>query len=139
MTPDEIRKCSDEELSRLIAEHVYTWNPVCPWQADERQWIVKHSKGCWSTVEDGQPVHGRHCPDMVSDPTQSMMLLEKLVRREGNTVALSRWLNINDTFVVRECDDDEGVMTGRTYAAAPTIGRALAECYAQSIQKEQVL
>lgn len=101
------------ELLRLgyTADGVHWYSPLkCWWEGNGYTWQHR---------------------DMIHDARMTVMLLEKLVRREGASIVLSRWLNLADTFVVCDCDVEDGVtIKTLTYVAAPTLGRAICEGFA---------
>lgn len=73
----------------------------------------------------------RREPDFVNDASLSMMLLEKL--RESSKV-----VRLTVGTMVWCCAGSEAAPDAEA-RTLNNIGRAIAECYAQSIQKEQVL
>jgi hypothetical protein len=128
--------CSDEQLSRLIAEHIEPepsghlcsgppYNvcaadnpyecPACIFRGLERQKKFKYFRFVDRTW---RPV------DMVNDPACTVMLLEKLIPAEGPAFRLSQ---TSQFWYVRGEGSSASVATRST-----TLGRAVAEAYARA-------
>ncbi len=144
MNADEIRKCSDDELSRVIAEALepkpaYEFVAARTIENAAAMMRLKFWRPEFFDYYDAFG-HNKYRPvprDFVNDPAMSMMLLEKMAAWGGEPLVehiTAGW----GCMVFKQNENHASTKNLIEITDCKTLGRAICEAYARSIQKEQV-
>lgn len=119
---------TNAELSRVIANYIEPFTSFPEKLTTAAHGKVSSPAGMW-----WRPGHELHwyARDMVDDPAMTVMLLVKLLQREGTCIQLSKWLD-KEQYVVRPGVEVDNIFTASTYSTAGELGRATAEAFAKA-------
>lgn len=126
ITAEQLHELTDDQIDRMVADKqgwkYGTEKNCCPDGVAKEQ--IPGSMGDYWWFEGRLYLYH---PKFTRDWAACGVLLEQLARIEGNTVMITRWMNLADMFVVRLVEENDGqISKSKTYAANPSLLRSIA-------------